>query len=169
MSDLETTSHVLSSYVATMSDIEDDALEGIKKLAQEIIALATEDESLDADARAAILRYASRIVVAADLYKVTGPQALIDELDRFYSEQKRIQPATSAPLKQKLGRLVGAIVVAVELFGAPVNVANAIEYYGGAFELTQLTEAPAAPDDEVVIAEAEDDEPEGAEGGEQVA
>lgn len=98
------------------------------------------------------------MVVSTDLYKVTGPQALVDELDRFYSNQRRVVSNPSPTLRQKLGQLVGTIVIAVELFGAPSTLDNAIEYYGEVFELTEMIEAPGTPDDVIVVTEATNDD-----------
>ncbi|MDQ0645669.1 hypothetical protein [Microbacterium murale] len=152
LSDLETTSHILSSYATNVSDIREDTLSQIKALAEEVIEMALNDDALDPEARAAIIRHAHRIIVAVDLYKVSGPEGLVDELDRFYSEVRRVRPTPSLPLRAKLGKLLGVIVIATELFSAPVSVANAIDYYGETFELSQLVEAPGESAD-VVIAE----------------
>ncbi|MDD7961120.1 hypothetical protein [Microbacterium thalli] len=142
LNDLETTSHILNSYVVRSSEVAEDTLEQIKSLADDIIALATADESLDSDARAAFIRYAHRIGEAADLYKVGGPQALVDELDRFHQSARRMKTPPSRTLWEKTKQLTGVVVLAVELFGVPATVDNAIEYYGDLFTRPAITEAP---------------------------
>lgn len=63
----------------------------------------------------------------------------------------------SRTLWEKTKQLTGVVVVAVELFGAPATVHNAIEYYGGFFEQQSITIAPADDGrEDVVIAEIED-------------
>lgn len=142
LSDLETTSQILGKYVTKKTDIDQDTLDSIRSLADEIARLAAEDTLLTADAREAIIRYAQRLKTAVDLYKVTGAQALIDELDRFFSEAQRVRPTPSKPLLKKLGTMVGAIVMAAEIFTGPADVADAIEQYTHAFELEQSVQAP---------------------------
>lgn len=153
LSDLETTSHMLNAYVTPTSEIDEDTLEKIRSLASEILDLAMRDEELDADARAEFIRYAHRIAEAADLYKVTGPQALVDELDRFYQSARRMKSTPGRELWERTKQLTAVIVVAVELFTGPVNVQNAIEQYSDVFTLQEITQAPGPEvvDAEVVV------------------
>ena len=161
LSDLESTSHILNAFVAKVGEISEDTLEQVRSLAAEIIDLANADAELDAEARAAFLRYAHRITEAADLYKVRGPQGLVDELDRFHQQARRMRTAPSRTLWEKTKQLTGVVVVAVELFGAPATVHNSVEYYGELFQHRAITLAPSEDGTEdVVIAEVEDpDEP----------
>lgn len=160
LNDLETTSHILNSYVVRSNEIAEDTLEQIKSLAGDIIDLATADEGLDSDARAAFIRYAHRIAEAADLYRVSGPQGLVDELDRFHQSARRMKTPPSPTLWDKAKQLTGVVVLAVELFGTPAAVDNAIEYYGDLFTQQAITEAPGPQHlEDIVEAEVvEDDE-----------
>ncbi|MCY1718445.1 hypothetical protein OVA26_16035 [Microbacterium sp. SL62] len=151
LNDLETTSHILNSFVVKKKEISEETLEQIRSLASEIIDLATADESLDADARAAFVRYAHRIAEAADLYKVSGPQALVDELDRFHQSARRMKTQPGAKLWEVTKRLTAVVVIAVDLFSAPSNVADAIEYYGDPFTQHAITEAPGPQQLEDVV------------------
>ncbi|MFG6278877.1 hypothetical protein [Microbacterium sp. 5K110] len=159
LNDLETTSHILNSSVVRSNEIDQDTLEQIKSLAADIIDLATADESLDSDARAAFIRYAHRIAEAADLYKVRGPQGLVDELDRFHQSARRLKTKPSPTLWEKTKQLTGVVVLAVELFGAPATVDNAIEHYGDLFTQQAITEAPGPQHaDDIVEAEVVEDD-----------
>lgn len=161
LSDLETTSHMLNAYVTPNKEVDQDTLAQIRALAAEILDLAMRDEGLDADARATFIRYAHRIAEAADLYKVTGPQALVDELDRFYQSARRMKTAPGQALWDAAKRLTAVIVLAVELFTGPANVQNAIESYGDVFTVHEITEAPGAgyqPEDVVEAEVVSDDE-----------
>lgn len=157
LSDLETTSHMLNGYVALAKEIDEDTLEKIRALATEIVDLAMTDEGLDADARAEFVRYAHRITEAADLYKVTGPQALVDELDRFYQSTRRMKTTPGQALWDATKKLTAVIVLAVELFTGPANVHDAIENYGDAFTLHEVTEAPGQPSEDIIEAEVVSD------------
>lgn len=151
LSDLETTSHMLNAYVTPASEIDEDTLEQIRSLAAEILDLAMNDDELDPDARAEFIRYAHRIAEAADLYTVTGPQGLVDELDRFYQSARRMKGPPGRALWEKTKQLTAVIILAAELFTAPVNVHNAIERYGDVFTLQEITEAPGTQHPEDVI------------------
>lgn len=156
LSDLETTSHILDGFVVRATDISDDDRRSIKTLAEEILTLVLADETLDDETRGMIVRYAHRIVEAIDLYKVKGPQPLLDELDRFYSASRRVPSQTNPTLREKLKQLAAAIILAIELLAAPATVANAIEYYDTTFTTRQITEAPGQEWDEVIVAEMEE-------------
>lgn len=142
LSELNITSHMLNT-VAQSPVIPEGVIEQIRVLASEIIDLAMADEGLDPDARAAFIQHAHRISEAADLYKVTGPQRLVDELDRFHKSAGRMKTHPGEALWGKTKQLVGVIVVATELFTAPAAVTDAIDYYGDAFTQQAITEAPA--------------------------
>lgn len=151
LSDLETTSHMLNAYVTPITEIDSDTLEQIRSLAAEILDLANRDENLDPDTRAEFIRYAHRITEAADLYKVAGPQGLVDELDRFHQCARRMKSSPSGALWEKTKQLTAVIVLAAELFTAPVNVHNAIDQYGDVFTLQEITEAPGNPQPDNVV------------------
>lgn len=158
-SELDTTSHVLNKYLHNGHAIRDDSLTQIKGLAELIVELALADEGLDAEARAAFIRHAHRIVEAADLYKVAGAQPLIDELDRFHQAARRMKTPPGEKLWQATKQLTGAVVLAVELFMVPVNVDNAIEFYGDLFAQPQIIEAPGlVVEPEIVVAEIVEDD-----------
>lgn len=166
LSELETTSHILNG-VAQKGEIPTETLDKIRSLAARIIELATDDDGLDDEAKRAFIRYAHRISEAADLYKVSGAQPILDELDRFTQETRRMRTAPGPALWSIAKQLTATVVLAVELFMVPVNVDNALEYYGEMFPQHQLIEAPAPsqPSDDIVDAEVvEDDEPAGNEG-----
>lgn len=160
LSDLETTSHILHSFVTRSTEIPEKTLERIRSLATDILGLAMEDEGLDPDARAAFVRYAHRIFEAAALYKVHGAQGLVDELDRFHQNARRMKSTPSSVLWEKTKQLTGVVVLAVELFGAPATVDNAIQYYGDVFTQQAITEAPAqqSPTEDILDAEVLDDD-----------
>lgn len=172
LSDLETTSHILDGFVVRAIDVSDDDRQSVKTLAQEILALVLADETLDDETRAVIVRYAHRIVEAIDLYKVKGPQPLLDELDRFYSASHRVPAPSNPTLRRKLSELGGAIILMIELLAAPATVANAIEYYDTTFAMRQITEAPGEDIEEIILMEvpeswaADDQDEGGAEAGE---
>jgi hypothetical protein len=140
---LETTSYVLLDQQPTLNpEIAPNALARIHDLAQEIIRLATESDELDTNAREAFVRFGHRIAEAADLYKVAGAQPLVDELDRFHSESHRVQVSRNSQVWEKFKQVTAAIVTAVNLFSAPLNVHNAIEGYTELFTLPETTLAP---------------------------
>lgn len=157
-SELDTTSHILNKYSHRSHAISDDSLTQIKSLAELIIELAMADQGLDAEARATFIRHAHRIAEATDLYKVAGAQPLIDELDRFHQEARRMKTPPGDKLWHATKQLTGAVVLAVELFMVPVNVDNAIEFYGDLFAHQQIIEAPGVNEPEIVDAEIVEDD-----------
>nr|WP_274636485.1 hypothetical protein [Microbacterium bovistercoris] len=160
-SELDTTSQILNSFVTKSAVIPQDTLDEIKNLAARIVELAKKDDGLDDATRAAFIRYAHRIAETADLYKVTGPQPLLDELDRFSYESRRMTTPPGPGLWEATKKLTTAIVLAVELLMVPVNTDNALEYYGEMFSQYELTEAPGEPElPEIVIDMEDDHEPE---------
>jgi hypothetical protein len=159
MNDLETTSHILDRYSpGKTASLSADTLEEIKRLASSIADLAAVDEELDPEAREAFIRYAHRIREAADLYKVTGAQSIIDELDRFHQRARRMKTAPGSKLGETFKQLTACVLLAVELFTAPANMGEAIDRYQSAFSLDAITEAPGGHKSlEVINAELEDD------------
>lgn len=143
--DLETCSYVLNS-AARLRPLEGDSLAEIRELVVEIMSLATADGGLDDETRLAILRYAQDMLRALDLYKVRGAQALVDELDRFTTESRRLKSHPSELLSAKLKALTAAVVVGVGLFTGPADVMNAVGTYGEVINTPAVVEAPAAGD-----------------------
>lgn len=142
MSDLEAASHILARSESAAAPVSADELAGIRALVDQIIALATKDSALDTASREAVLRYAHNLLRALDLYKVVGPQALVDELDRFATETKRLKTAPGPKLFSKLKELTGVIVMTVAMFTAGAEVTEAIGVYGDLLALPASTEAP---------------------------
>lgn len=166
LADLEHASYALMTLQGLNPAIDEDTLSQIRTLAEEIVKLAAEDESLTPETRAAFIRFGHRIMEAADLYKVGGAQPLVDELDRFHHECRRMpMPAQRSPVWERIMALTGVVVTAVGLFTAPADLGHAIAEYSAVFEMPMLTEAPgpdAAPD-AIIDAELEEDpEPESA-------
>lgn len=158
MSELETTSHILSRAHGD-GTIDDATRSQIRVLAEQIVKLANADTETDPETRAVFLRFAHGIIQAVDLYNVVGPTPLVDELDRFSSVCRRVNVAPSSPLADKAGKLIGTVVMAVGLFTAPSDLSNAIAAYTAPWEQSSITEAPGPsyqPDE--IIVEPEDDD-----------
>lgn len=160
LSDLEHLSYALSTLSGINPKIDEDTLSQIRDLAEEIIRLAREDDSLDPDTQEAFIRFGRRITEAADLYKVRGAQPLVDELDRFHQECRRMKmPERGSKIWGSFSKLTGIVIAAAALFTTPIEVAHAIEEYSAVFEMPVLTETPGpyATPGQIVDAEAEDD------------
>lgn len=140
--DLEMCSHVLAG-ASLLRPLDDDQLATIRSLVEDVIAIASEDGGLDAEAREAVLRYAHDLLRALDLHRVQGSQALVDELDRFSAASTRLSAKPTPQLVQKLRATAGAIIMGVGLFTGVADVSNALGTYGEMLTLPAVTEAPA--------------------------
>lgn len=141
--DLEACSHILKAN-ARLRSPDDDQLTIIRSLVEEVIDEVARDGGLDLESREALLRYAYTLQRALDLYRVSGPQALVDELDRFWGASRRLETSPAPGVLDRLKQLTGAIVVAVGLFTGPVDVSSAITAYAEMWALPSSVEAPAA-------------------------
>lgn len=140
--DLEACSHILNANTG-LGTPDDDQLTNIRSLVEAVIDEVARDGELDRESREALLRYAYTLQRALDLHRVSGPQALIDELDRFMSASRRLATSPAPALRDRLQKLTGAIVVAVGLFTGPADVHSAITAYSTMWALPSSVEAPA--------------------------
>lgn len=140
---LENCSHILARTTPTAA-VPTTALARIRVLADEISLAVLEDDSLESDVREAIVRYASGLVRAVDLYKVRGAQALIDELDRFTSTAVRINLGKRTPPRmwERVKVVSVTVFTAAQVLVIPNELGAALDSYRQVLELPTETILP---------------------------
>jgi hypothetical protein len=138
---LRTASAIFNSASAMTGDIPGDKLGEIRGLVEALVALLTEDDTIDGDLRLLLYRYVDAIRRALDLYKINGIAGLND-VNNLLHGSLHSQPAVVAKVvkNSRLKEVVGGILIALNLVTAFGNSAIAIE--GGLDSLHELT----APD-----------------------
>lgn len=146
---LQFTSHVLNNATGMKTPIPDNLLDDVRARAEDLIALLTEDDTLDPDLRKVLFTHADGVRRSVDLFKVSGLEAVLADFDRFLGMLRR-QPQVIAEVKEKptlLDRLQ-ALLLALNIIAGAGNAAVAIGHgVEGLQELTQLPVSVVAPGD----------------------
>ncbi len=146
---LEITSHILAQG-QPQKVIDQATLGSIRNLATEIIDDLADDDGLPLRFREEIRRHAQCIIDAVNAYKVHGADGLLDEADamigvivRNASAARQASTPAGHSVFRKLGVLANTIVLAVTMYAAPHELAEATNAYGDFLELPSIVQAPA--------------------------
>lgn len=145
---LETCSYVLNKHSGA-KPLASDTLAQIGALAEEIIDALVSDTTLSAEFREAIRVHAHRIQIAVDFYRIHGADAIIDEFDALtgviYRNKTEADEHSAHPVFAKFKKLAGVVLIALQVYAGPAQIAESYEYYGELTAPPTVTEAPAEP------------------------
>jgi len=139
---LEFTSHILAQG-RSHEAFDQGKLDAIRSMATEIIDELAGEDGFPVRFREEIRRHAQGIVDAVNGYKIHGADALLDEADALVGVLVR-NPTDSRehPILKKVVALAGSVVLAVGVYTAPHQIADATSAYGHILELPSSIETP---------------------------
>lgn len=151
---LETCSHMLNNSGHPDAEIPLDSLTEMRSLAEELLRAVEEAEGLDSGVRRIIFEYATAILRAIGLLRVTGVGAVLLEHDRMTG--RFVRDAGLREVLMQRPKFMDAIVRLGQVINALVQVRQGTQVLGSdladILALSQLPVELAAPAEETQLA-----------------
>lgn len=137
---LRTTSQILNRAGVFTASVPEENLTQVKRLAEALIDVVTNDDAMDAELRRVLYFHANAVRDAVDRYRVGGIDEVLSEFDKLMGLLSRRPDIVDKTIKTpKVRPLLGGLLLAFNLIAGMGNAAIAIE--GGVERWIELTES----------------------------